>query len=60
MKAKEMVKIAGWILQVVNYFKDQNLANDKTTIEWLGKDKFLAGLRARVKVFAKKFPLPGI
>ena len=60
MKEKEMQQISGWILQVINYLKDKNLANEKATIEWLGKDKFLAGLKAKVNAFAKKYPLPGI
>ncbi|MEK7622343.1 MAG: serine hydroxymethyltransferase [Patescibacteria group bacterium] len=60
MKEKEMQQISGWILQVINYLKDKNLANEKATIEWLGKDKSLARLRAKISAFAKKFPLPGL
>ena len=60
MKAKEMVRIAGWIVAVINYLKGKNLTNDKATIDKLSRDKFLKQLRAQVKVFAGKYPLPGL
>jgi len=60
MKAKEMMKISGWIVAVINYLKGKNLANNKATIDKLSRDKFLSGLRSKVKAFAGKYPLPGL
>lgn len=60
MKEKEMVKISEWILQVINYLKDKNLANNQATLEMLSQDKFLKGLKVKVNALARKFPLPGI
>ena len=47
MKEKEMQQICGWILQVINYLKDKNLANEKATIEWLGKDKSFSPVKGK-------------
>lgn len=60
MKEKEMRQIGGWILQVIGYLKDKNLANNKKTVEWLAKDKFLKKLRLQVKTFSIRFLVPGL
>jgi glycine hydroxymethyltransferase len=60
MKEKEMVKISGWILAVINYLKDKNLPNKQATLDKLDQDKFLQRLKAQVKAFASKYPVPGL
>jgi glycine hydroxymethyltransferase len=60
MKEKEMVKISGWILEVINYLKDKNLPNKQATLDKLDQDKFLQKLKAQVKAFATKYPIPGL
>lgn len=60
MKEKEMKKISAWILQVIDYLKDKNLGHDKAALNWVAKDKFLQSLQAKITVFAKKYPVPGL
>lgn len=59
MKEEEMKQISQWILSVINYLKDKNLANDRDTLKKLSQDKFLQNLKAKVNALAKKYPLPG-
>jgi len=66
MKEKEMVKIAEWILSVLEYVKGYKLPSDpnaraifiKGFREKINKDKFLLGIAEEVKVLCKKFPTP--
>ncbi len=60
MKEKEMIRIAGWILEVIDYLKDKNLANNQATLDKLDKDKYLRALKVKVNAFASKFPMPGL
>ena len=60
MKVKEMVKIAAWILAVVDRIKDKNLANKKSTIRYFMNDSWFRIRAKEVKALAVKFPVPGI
>ncbi len=55
-----MIRIAGWILEVIDYLKDKNLANNQATLDKLDKDKYLRALKVKVNAFASKFPMPGL
>jgi glycine hydroxymethyltransferase len=66
MKEKEVKKIAGWILSVIDHVKGEKLPGEKEKrVEFiksfrarLSRDKFLAGIASEVKALCKKFPTP--
>jgi len=66
MKEAEMKKIAGWMLEIVEYVKDEKLPADKEArLKFLkkyrqrvSKDKFLLKTSAQVSNLCKKFPVP--
>lgn len=65
MKEKEMRKIAGWILKVIDYVKDFKLPADaksrpifmKGYRQKIAKDKFLKKVALEVKNLCNKFPV---
>ena len=66
MKEKEIKKIAGWILKVIDHVKDNKLPVDqeerrifiKNFKQKVQKDKFLIEVSKEVKNFLSKYPLP--
>lgn len=66
MKEKEMEKIAGWILKVIEHIKGEKLPEEpekragflKELREKIAKDNFLLEVNKEVKVICKKFPVP--
>ncbi len=66
MKEREMKQIAKWILQIVDYVKDEKLSENKEERiifmkdfrYRIAKDKFLAKIASEVKFLNKKFPMP--
>ncbi len=66
MKEAEMKKIAGWILQVIDYLKAYKLPKDSESRsefmraykKKIAGDKFLLGIGREVKNLCKKFPTP--
>lgn len=57
MKAKDMVRIAGWILAVIGYSRQARFPLDKKKIK---ADRWLQALGKQVTAFAKRFPVPGL
>lgn len=65
MKEEEIKKIAGWILAIVDYIKEEKLPTDRETRntflkafkERIADDKFLKGIAKEVSSLCKKFPL---
>ena len=68
MKEREMKKIAGWIIQVLDHVKDERLPEDKAERAVfvqafrprMATDKLLARVKTEVFAMTKKFPVPGI
>ncbi len=68
MKEKEMKKIAGWIVTIIDHIKAYPLPEDKTKRaefmttfkKKMDKDEFLHTIAKDVKKFTAKFPVPGI
>ncbi|MDD2823442.1 MAG: serine hydroxymethyltransferase [Candidatus Daviesbacteria bacterium] len=68
MKEKDMIKIAGWIKRALEEIRgldlpqEQDLRKDflKETKKKLHTNKNLKIIRAEIKTFAEKFPVPGI
>lgn len=66
MKEKEMIKIAGWIREVVNHLGPKEIPEGKEKRNFvlteykkeIEKDKFLAGIKAEVKKLCEKYPVP--
>lgn len=66
MKEKEMKKVAGWILKVVDHIKDEKLPEAKeermpfikSFRMRIAEDEFLHDIAEKVKSFSKMFPMP--
>lgn len=67
-KERDMVKVASWIVQVINHIKDERLPKGKdgrlAFLEtWKAKadvDPVLLKIGAEIKSFTASFPIPGI
>jgi glycine hydroxymethyltransferase len=68
MKEKEMVKIAKWVIKVIELSKDDKLPDDnakrrefvKSFRQRIGEDKELKRIKREVKDLCQKFPVPGV
>lgn len=68
MKETEMIKVADWIVSVLDEIKSYRLPEDKNErknylTDFAGKiklNKNIAKIRAEIKDFTKDFPVPGI
>ncbi|MBU1031912.1 serine hydroxymethyltransferase [Patescibacteria group bacterium] len=68
MKEKDMVRIAGWIKQVLEEIRRHDLPKEqekrkdfmKVYKQEMSKNKKLKAIRREVEKFAKKFPVPGV
>jgi glycine hydroxymethyltransferase len=60
MKAKEMVKISGWILAVIDRLKATNLPSKKSTVAYFVNDPWFKAKAKAVKAFACRYPVPGL
>ena len=66
MKEKEMIKIAGWIDQVIDQTLEYQLPTDlkkrrvfvKESIKKLSKNSVIRNVVSQVKSFAKRYPMP--
>jgi glycine/serine hydroxymethyltransferase len=66
MQEPEMKQIAKWILEVVDYVKNEKLPEEKEKrMEFIksfrlkiAKDKFLKNIALEVRTLCKKFPTP--
>lgn len=68
LKEKDMVKIAGWIKQVLEEIRGYDLPREqekrkdfmRAFKKQMSKNKKLKEIRTEVEKFAKKFPVPGV
>lgn len=68
MKEKEMKKIAGWILRVLEEVRGMDMPTEQTERAKyikevkvkLAKNKNLLKIRKEIAAFAKKYPIPGV